>query len=261
VVNVIHRQFGSDSHAYWVAWRGPMYTGGPVTPTSTGPNPYLYSPAFAQAVWPAAQLPWPVFAVVFAALDAAVLVWLLRPVDWRWSVPAFLALLPEITSSNIYIPLAAMCVLGFRYPGAWAFSALTKVATTVMPVWWLARREWRPLVWWAVITLTITVVSVAAAPSLWEEWMGHLRLWAGESGHALGTKEMLPLVYRAPIGLALLVVGARKDWRWSVPVAALLCTPVYWLGSFAWLAAIPRIRLAHGGEESRESLPTVGVAP
>ncbi len=248
IVNIAFGGFGADSHAYWMAWRGPMYTAGPVTPNWTGPNPYLYSPAFAQALWPATQLPWPVFAAAFALMDAAVLAWLLRPVGWRWSVPTFFALLPEVTSSNIYIPLAAMCVLGFRYPSVWAFSALTKVAPTVMPVWWVVRREWGSLALWVGTTAVIVIVSVLIAPQLWMDWVSHMVSWAGESGRALGTEQMLPLLYRAPIGLLLLVIGARKDWRWTVPVAALFCTPVYWLGSFAWLAAIPRILRARRDE-------------
>lgn len=227
---------GLDSHAYWRVWHGPMYTTGPMTADA-----YLYSPAFAQAIWPAAaHLAWPVFGVGFALVDAALLVWLLWPLGWSWIVPLFLTLSPEILEGNIFIPLATMCVLGFRYPGAWALSALTKVAPTVMPVWWLARKEWRAFAGWAATTLAIIAISAAVAPDLWVQWVGRLVAWAGASGNLVNTRWSLALVVRAPLGLALLVVGARKDWRWSVPVAALLCTPVFWLGSYAWLAAIPR---------------------
>ena len=41
---------GWDAAAYWDAWRGSMYDG------SVGdPGHYLYSPAFAQVVWPLAH--------------------------------------------------------------------------------------------------------------------------------------------------------------------------------------------------------------
>ena len=48
--------WGWDARAYWLAWHGPMYT---TAPDSMGA--YLYSPAFAQAIWPLAVAPWPAF--------------------------------------------------------------------------------------------------------------------------------------------------------------------------------------------------------
>jgi len=242
--NVYKRSFGVDSHAYWLAWRGSMYTDGPVPPGWVGLNPYLYSPAFAQALWPMAQLPWAVFGVLFSVIDAAVLVWLLKPLGWAWGIPVYLVLLPEVLNGNIFVLLGAMAVFGFRYPASWALAALTKVAPTVMPFWWLVRRESRPLATWGAVTLGIAIVSAGISPGLWVSWFEHLWLWSHSSTKLLGSNRMVPLIYRAPLGLLLVVVGARKGWRWSVPTGALLCTPVFWLGSYAWLAAIPRIQSA-----------------
>ncbi len=227
-----------DAHAYWAGARGTaLYSTGPMTVGA-----YLYSPAFAQLIRPFALLPWPAFLGALWVANTSALLWLLRPLGWRWVVPLCLALSPEVLGGNIFVPLAAMVVLGFRYPGAWAFSALTKVAPTVMPVWWLVRREWRPLAVWAATTAAVVLVSATLAPGLWVQWVTLLSQWATESGRTLGSSRMVPLIYRAPVGLVLLAVGARKGWRWTVPVAALLCTPVFWLGSYAWLAAIPRLR-------------------
>ena len=50
------------------------------------------------------------------------------------------------------------------------------------------------------------------------------------------------LIYRAPVGVALVAYGARRNWRWTVPVGMVLCTPVFWAGTFALLAAIPRLQ-------------------
>ena len=123
-----------------------------------------------------------------------------------------------------------------------------------MPVWWLVRREWRPLALWVGTTLAIVAGSAAISPDLWVQWTTHLVTWAtAESQQRLGLAGFLPLAYRAPVGVIVVVVGARREWRWSVPVAALLCTPVIWLGSYAWLAAIPRIRADHAAQ--RETLP------
>ncbi len=242
----LHEDLGTDAHAYWHVWRAPMYTTGPMTRDA-----YLYSPAFAQAIWPLTLIPWfTVFAILSAVMSGALLIWMLRPLGWHWAIPLTVFLLPELVNGNIFIPLAATVVLGFRHPGAWAFSALTKVAPTVMPVWWLVRREWRPLVVFVGTTLLIAAASAAVAPHLWLQWVTHLVVWATtESQQRLGIAGLLPLAYRAPVGLVLVIVGARRDWRWSVPVAALLCTPVIWLGSYAWLAAIPRVLVEHKGQQ------------
>jgi len=246
----LHEDLGTDAHAYWHVWRAPMYSTGPMTRDA-----YLYSPAFAQAIWPLTLIPWfTVFALLVAMGNGVLLLWLLRPLGWLWAVPLTVFLLPELVNGNIFIPLAAMAVLGFRYPGVWAFSALTKVAPTVMPVWWLARREWRPLLVFVGTTAVVATVSAVLAPHLWVEWMSHLVRWATtESQQRLGIAGFLPLAYRAPAGIVLVIIGARRDWRWSVPVAALLCTPVVWLGSYAWLAAIPRIRTQDASQKSVRS--------
>lgn len=240
VTVAVHEPLGTDSHAYWLAWRGSMYTTGPMTRDA-----YLYSPAFAQAIWPLTLIPWfTVFAALNSIANAALLLWLLRPLGWWWAVPLTVFTLPEILNGNIFIPFAAMAVLGFRYPAVWAFSALTKVAPTVMPVWWLVRREWRPLGIWAATTLGIVVVSALLAPDLWAQWLRHLVTWAtSESRQQLGLAGFFPLLYRAPVGLFLVVVGAKRGWRWAVPVGALFCTPVFWLGAYTWLAAIPRVHM------------------
>jgi hypothetical protein len=91
---------GADSHAYWLAWHGPMYTTGPMTQDA-----FLYSPAFAQALWPAAQLPWQVFSALFSVGLGIALAWLLAPLGWRWAIPLWLEGLPEITSGNVFILL------------------------------------------------------------------------------------------------------------------------------------------------------------
>ena len=246
----LHEPLGTDAHAYWVAWRRAMYTTGPMTRDA-----YLYSPAFAQAIWPLTLIPWfTVFAVLLSVANGVLLLWLLRPLGWLWAIPLTVFLSPELVNGNIFIPLAAMVVLGFRYPGVWAFSALTKVAPTVMPLWWLVRKEWRAFGHWAGTTLLVVAASALVMPHLWLQWVTHLATWATtESQQRLGIAGFFPLLVRAPVGVVLIVVGARKNWRWTVPVAALLCTPVVWLGSYAWLAALPRVLAGRGA--SRDALP------
>ena len=57
---------------------------------------------------------------------------------------------------------------------------------------------------------------------------------------------------RLPIALAVAVFAARTDRRWLLPVAMLLACPVVGWGSFALLAAIPRLRPSAAVEQPRE---------
>lgn len=233
--------FGVDAHAYWSAAKGPMYTTGPATL-----NAYLYSPLFAQLLWPLAQLPAIVFAIVFSGSDALLLVWLLKPLGWRWALPLYLASLPEVWSGNIFIMLASAAVLGFRHPGTWALSALTKLTPTLGPLWWLVRREWRPLMISVVTVAVLALPSVLLTPDLWWQWIHLLTSNVSESTHPMGAPQLPPLVYRLPVGIALVLWGANRGRRWTIPVGMVLVTPFLWLGSYTLLAAIPRINDAVG---------------
>jgi len=228
--------WGADSHAYWLAWNGPMFTTGPMTPGA-----YLYSPAFAHALWPLAALPWPIFAAMWSVLLGVGLVWLLMPLGSRWAVPLFLAGLPELVSGNVFVLLAVVCVIGARHPSAWAFAALTKITPCLGPVWFASRREWRNLGVTIAGTAGVAAVSFALSPQLWAEWVDFLSRHASQSGGALGSPALPGLVYRLPLALILVVWGARVGHPWVLPVGMLLATPVLWLGSFVLLAALPRM--------------------
>jgi Glycosyltransferase family 87 len=242
--------FGADAHAYWLAWHGPMYTTAPGTPDA-----YLYTPAFAQVVWPLAQLPWPVFVFAFTVGLGAGLAWLLKPLGWKWGLPLWLAGLPEIVSGNIFILMALVAVAGFSRSESWAFVALTKITPCVGPIWFLARGEWKNLARALISIGIIAGVSAAFAPGLWQEWLSFLVGHVGESTGAIGSPFMPPSTIRIPIGIALVVWGARRNKRWCVPVAMVLCTPVLWLGAFTLLAAIPRIQAAQADRGSKIAAP------
>ena len=231
--------YGYDAHAYWSAWHGSMYTRAP-----NEQNAFLYSPAVAQLVWPLAVLPWPLFAAVMTVVLLAALVWLLRPLELKWAIPLGIAGLNEVSTGNVYLLMAVAAVIGMSHPAAWAFVALTKVTPCVGPVWFLARLEWRRLLISVGATLAIALVSYLTLPHAWADWVSFLTAHASETRAPLGSAVVPPLVVRAPIGIALVVWGARHGSPWTIPVSMLLCTPVIGIGSFALLYALPRIRRA-----------------
>jgi hypothetical protein len=221
-----------------MAWRGEMYEGAPATYDA-----YLYSPAFAQAVWPLTQLPWPAFALTWSAASLAALVWLVRPCRWPVAVPLLFVGAHEVVAGNINWLLALVVVLGQRHPWLWAVPLLTKIAPGVGPLWFLVRREWRSLALALGATAAVVVVSWVGAPHLWRQWFELLVDHSGSTDETLGGPFLPPLLYRVPLVVALTVWAARTNRSWLLPVAMLLASPV--AGPyFALLLAIPRLRQA-----------------
>ena len=66
----------------------------------------------------------------------------------------------EILIGNIHLLLAAAIVLGFRWPGTWAFVLLTKVTPGVGLLWFAVRREWRSL--GIALGATAAIVAVSS---------------------------------------------------------------------------------------------------
>jgi hypothetical protein len=229
---------GLDSHAYWAAWSGDMYGRPPNTMDA-----YLYSPAFAQALWPLAQLPWPVFGVVWAAATVAALIYLLAPLGWRWVAPLLLICSPEVVSGNVFWLLALVAVFGIRHPYLWAFPLLTKLTPGLGPLWFAVRREWRNVAISASATVLVVAVSYALSPNLWVQWVDFLVEHAASSSSRVGATAAPPLLVRLPIALSLLVLTALTDRLWGLPLAMVLVTPVAGIAALTILAAVPRLLL------------------
>ncbi|WP_210438152.1 glycosyltransferase family 87 protein [Nocardioides xinjiangensis] len=235
---------GIDSHAYWSAWTGDsMYDRAPGTLDA-----YLYSPAFAQLMWPLVHLPWPAFGVLWAIATVAGLVYLFAPMGWRWVPPMLMLCSPEIASGNIFWLLAIAAVLGLRHPSVWAFVLLTKVTPALGPIWFAVRREWRNLAVSAASTVAAIAVSYALAPDLWAQWLAFLADHTSSTDTRVGAPIFPPLIIRLPVALVLLLVTARMDKRWGLPVAMICATPVSGIAAFTMLAALPRLLLAERTE-------------
>lgn len=217
-----------DAQTFHDVWRvSPMYD---LPPGTQGA--YLYSPAFAQMIWPLTHLPWWAFATLWLIAACTAYTWLVAPVGWPWAIPLLALAVEDITIGNTFWLLALGCVLGMRWPALWVVSLLTKITTGVGVVWFLARRDWRSLAWIGGALAGITILSAIIAPTLWQEWFQFL--WVHRSQDPL-------LVVRVAGALGLVWYGAKTDRAWLIPVAMYLATPVLMVYGLGLLAAIPRL--------------------
>ena len=221
----------ADALAYWSVWPDPY--GGRVGDVGA----YLYSPAFAQLIWPLTLLPFAAFFLVWKVLHAVALVYL---VGWRWA--GFLAALAwpvidDFSTGNIHLFLAVAIALGGP---AWSFVILTKVTPGIGVLWYAVRREWRSLGLAIGATAAAGLVSFALAPELWREWFGILTASTEVEVPGIVLLEV-PLAIRLPIAAAIVVLGALRGWRWTIAVSALVAMPALWFASLCLLLAIPRL--------------------
>jgi hypothetical protein len=230
---------GFDSHAYWAAWSNHLYSASPEQRDA-----YLYSPAFAEALWPLSLLPWFVFYGLWVVGTAATFVWLLAPLGRRWGLPLFVLAIPEIIVGNIWGLLALVVVFGFRYPAAWAFPLLTKITPGLGPLWFGARREWRGFAISVGLALTLALASVALAPHFWVEWLRllfHPDQFTNPDRESATSLVTVPLLARLPIAACLTIFAARTNRRLMLPFAMVLASPVFAINTFLILTALPRM--------------------
>jgi Glycosyltransferase family 87 len=232
-----------DARGFWMAWHGGLYD------IRWGEyEAYVYSPAFAQLLWPLTLLPWPVFAALWTAAAIACLFWMRVP----WMI-AFPGVIDDILRGNIHVFLAASIVLALRFGAAWAFGILTKVTPGIGLVWHAVRLEWRQLGMAAVVTGAVIAVSFALSSELWFEWFDLL----AENAEATARIRVipLPLLVRLPIGVVLIAFGARTDRAWLVPVGVMIALPNVWTSSTALLAASASLWMA-----ARRNMPKKALA-
>jgi len=228
-----------DAHAYWAAWQHPFYDR-----PAGAPDAYLYSPAFAQTLWPFTHLPWAVFLTLWMAVLTAATLWLIRPLG-QWAAPVFLACVPAIITGNIYPLLAIVVVTGMRHSGAWALPILTKITPGVGLVWFAVRRDWRKLGITLAVTAAIVVVSAAIMPGAWADWFTFLTQQSRAvhgTGNSRSGLPAPPLALRLPVAVAVVGFASKTNRRWLLPVGMLLADPMFNWFAFLLLTAIPRLR-------------------
>ncbi len=220
--------FGFDAFAYWAVDIADPYR----VPVG-GLGAFTYTPVAARLFDPAGLLSWPAFLWIWSALLLGTVVWL-GGRRFLW-ILAFPPVGLELFHGNVHLLLAAMCVLGFRYPAVWAFGIFTKATPGIGLLWFLVRREWRNLGIALGLTAAIGAVSLLVDGRLWTDWIA-LAVNAESGGQVTQAQVPIPLLIRIPASAVIVIWGARTDRRWTVPVAVTLALPVLWPSGFAVLA-------------------------
>jgi hypothetical protein len=237
---------GYDSHAYWSAVQDMDNLYGA---TALSRDAYLYSPLFAQAIWPLGRLPWPAFGVLWALLQAGLFIWLLHPLSARWLAPALVATVPEVLTGNIYALMASALVLGATRGTPWLFLGLTKVTPGLVGVAWLAAvRRWRALAGGVLVGGVLVSLSYLAAPKAWQDWVHFLASGSDSSAGRPGLPWLT--VTLVAVGLAMTVFAAVMRRGWLLPVATILVSPTFGPNTLTLLSALPRLTRGHREESA-----------
>ena len=214
-----------DAYGFWNAWQGGLYD----IPWGEY-EAYVYSPAFAQLLWPFTLLPWPVFAALWTGAAIGCLFWMRVP----WMI-AFPGVIDDILRGNIHVFLAASIVLAIRFGAPWAFGILTKVTPGIgLPLARRAARVAPPRDGPPRHRRASSASRSRSRPELWFEWFGLL----AENTDTTARIQVipLPLLVRLPIAAVLIAFAARTDRAWLLPIGVMIALPNVWTSSTALLA-------------------------
>lgn len=239
---LLHPHLSSDGSAYWGVRDGVLYE---VEWPAVG---YVYSPAFAQAIWPLVLLPLPAFMALWVGVQTAAVAWLAGPILAAVLVLTWEPLsLTNLWAGNIYPLMAVALAVSFRYPAAWSFLILTKITPGVGILWHLVRREWRALAAATGVTAGIVLVSFILWPSAWDEWITMLAASYGNEPPAHWPILRVPLTVRLPIAAGIIALAAWRDWRYLLPFGVMLTLPqVGWSATPLLLASVYWWRASQG---------------
>ena len=234
---------GHDAHAYWLAWRQhPMYG---IAPNHV--DAFLYSPVFAQAIWPLTLLPWASFFALWTGASVAAFAWLLWPLHWRYRIPLLCLCAPVIASGNIWPLLAIVIALGLGRPSLWSIALLTKATAAMGLVWFTVRREWQPLRRALAAIAILVLLSAVVSPGLWVAWL-HLLSHGGSTATPSYGGFDIPFAGRLPVALGLAAYGAAKGRVGFLIAAVAIGSPTFdfslAFSNFSVFAALPRLRAA-----------------
>ena len=187
-------------------------------------NYWNYSPVFYQVFSLLDSVSFDTIVAGYRAILLVLVVWLSGP----WTVPLLLTMpvAVEVEAANINLILAAVVVIGFRWPGAWAFVLLTKPTVGVALLWFALNRRWSHVAIALGAAAVIASVSFLMVP---DAWFGWLRLLTTGAGGGAVWPWNWPFWFRLPLVIGVLAYGYRR--RWPLGLAATLALPVFFLTS------------------------------
>nr|NLI49494.1 DUF2029 domain-containing protein [Propionibacterium sp.] len=251
IANIAMHGWGWDAHAYYLAARQLDYSRLPNTVDA-----YLYSPVFAQALRPAALLPWPVFAALWSVVAFLSLAWILRDVRWPMRFALLYAALPEVASGNVHWLIAVALAGAIRRPSLWALPALTKIGPAVGMAWFLFRGEWGRLASALAVPLSVAGISYLVDPAAWHSW-GDLLLRSLVEPNPGAVQFVPPAPFRLAGALVITAYAASTSRRWLLAVAACLASPNWALPALVILYAIPMLRIQEAAStKGRDVIPS-----
>jgi Glycosyltransferase family 87 len=256
IIAVIRPAESADAHAYWAVDLANPYTRAVATTDA-----FTYPPPAAIGFWVLGHLPWPVFQALWTLLIGLALLWMAGP----WSILVIALPVPIVTSDlylgNIHILLAAAIVGAFRRPGLWAFGLLTKPSVGLAMLWYVVRREWRPLAIALGVTGAIALVSAILQPGLWPAWFDYILKTGVAPPVGDAAWVPIPLLIRFPAAILLVAWGARTNRPWTVPIAAMLALPVLWMVGLSMIVgAIALLRRPELANEASAIEPSRSAA-
>jgi len=227
----------ADLHAYWVA--DPVH---PYVHQGAGAkDAFQYTPAAALVAPLLRLIPFALLVVLWRIGQVGAIVTTAGP----WTVIVLLTypVASELNLGNINLFIGLAIVAGFRWPAAWTLILLTKPTCGVALLWYVVRRDWRPLKRILIVTGAVAAVSFVLTPGAWVEYARYLL-----SHDAPGPQGFPVLWLRLPFAVLVAIVSGLRNWRPGMVVAAWLALPVWWyvspsvlVGALAFTWASPLV--------------------
>ncbi len=253
---------------------------------------YLYAPPLAAALVPLTALSLPAAAAVWAGFRVLLLAvtCLLMPVSRHVRLATFAvaavssAVLNDLHLGNVSILVAFLSVVTWRWLDRPLGAAGLAMALFVRPtmglvlIWSLLRRQWRPVLWTALIALIVVAATLPLVGV--QSYFDYLRVLTnvsdvtgvakdldlGSTVLGLGagaTAATIALFGGYAIAIVAIVASTRRDRETGYVVtlgATLLAAPLLWDHYLVWLI-IPAAFLAQRGRPWAIALPLLSWLP
>ena len=242
----------ADVHAYYDAGAR-LNAGLPLYDQPVGTNEasfYRYPPLLAIAFRPLALLPFETAARIWEALLIGLFILTVIRLGvrdrWTWLVLGWLAAPIAWSLAVGQAQVAVTYLLAVGAPWAVALATNLKVLPALVAIFWIGRRDWRALGWFAAAMAVLGLVTFILEPGGTIAYLSFLRLEQVGAVRNLSPYELSPIIWLVlVVALALLALRtSRGRFGWLAAVAlSVLASPrllMYMLSTLAAGKAGPR---------------------